>query len=638
MSGICGIIDFSKAPVAPEDLRSMAEAAAHRGPDGIHYWTKQCAGLANLRLDITPESRTEIQPLVLSDAGIVLTADARIDNRSELIRDLVSKGFLLPKEPEGPSDAELIGAAYLCWGAECPVHLLGDFAFVIWDRRGHRVFAARDPMAMRPLYYHSAAARLAFASELKQILQLPEVTAEIHEPAVGMHLAGLHSPLAWSFYRGILQLPPAHALSADADSCRTWRYWDIDPGFTIAYREENQYLEHFLEIFSEAMRCRLRSFKPVGILLSGGLDSGSAASMAGWLRENEKNRQYPAVHAFCWAFEELPQCDERHISSRIVDHFGFPHDLAFADDCWPLKDYPDHGPDPDDPYLGVYQALLDASMERARSRGVGVMLSGDRGDLTVGMGIWDYRHLFRLRRIRELKTALRGYVEHTGLPPSSFWRQYLVRPVLTRLWAPGYAEALRRGVRKALGRGYVDPPDWVRPEFVQRIGLQEIYEQAEHNPGIRDLSRLTRYRNVFMDMYMRGMVWSDRTNARFGIGFADPWSDLRLARFVLAIPQHVLNRPGEHKRLIREAMRGIMPEQAREGAAKISPEPLYVSAITSKARKTVRSLIRGSRAAARGFLDEDRLLEHYEGMCGGARDHPCFWWALTLEMWLRAYW
>src|SRR5215212_5986209 len=157
MSGICGVIHLDGAPVEPEILKEMAKAAAHRGPDGIRYWTDDNAALAHLALNITPESLREQQPLVSCGNDLVLTADARIDNRGELIRALGAKGYLPEAEP---TDGELILAAYRCWGEECPARLVGDFAFAIWDARRKRLFAARDALGgMRAFYYRSESRR-----------------------------------------------------------------------------------------------------------------------------------------------------------------------------------------------------------------------------------------------------------------------------------------------------------------------------------------------------------------------------------------------------------------------------------------------------------------------------------------------
>ncbi|PON18169.1 hypothetical protein C2W62_09350 [Candidatus Entotheonella serta] len=191
----------------------------------------------------------------------------RLDNRQDLTETLTTKGH---GGLEHATDADLILAAYQCWDSDCAAHLIGDFAFAIWDAPKQRLFAARDAMAMRPLYYRAEPRRALFATEIKQLVALPDVPVRLYEPAVSAHLAGLFGPLSWTCYAGIIQLEPAHALVIDASEHRTWRYWDIDPDAEIRYPREADYAEHFMELFQESVRCRLRSVKPVGLLLSGG--------------------------------------------------------------------------------------------------------------------------------------------------------------------------------------------------------------------------------------------------------------------------------------------------------------------------------------------------------------------------------
>jgi len=138
-------------------------------------------------------------------------------------------------------------------------------------------------------------------------------------------------------------------------------------------------------------------------------------------------------------------------------------------------------------------------------------------------------------------------------------------------------------------------------------------------------------------MHMRGVVWSERSQARYELGFSDAWSDRRIASFVIAAPQSVLNSPGERKRLVLHSMRGIMPEKFRQNVSKISPEPLYKEAIINKAEDTVTGLITNSRSESLGFIDKNILCKHYESIRSGGPEHHCFWQALTLEMWLRQY-
>ena len=634
MSGICGIINFNGAPVDRKALSRMAEAASHRGPDGIRYRTDGNVGFAHLALHITPESLRERQPLAGRQGGIILTADARLDNREELISSLTAEGYL---EEDQPTDADLIMAAYRCWGSNCAEHLLGDFAFAVWDASAGRLFAARDAMAMRAFYYRVEPRRLLFATEVKQILAAPDVPVRIFEPAVGAHLAGRFALPAWTFYEGIDQLPPAHALLVDASGPHTWRYWDIDPDLQIRYAGDEQYAGHFLEIFKEAVRCRLRSVKPVGISLSGGVDSGSVASTAGWLFKQGKSVYRSPFHAYCWAFEELSQCDERHLSGRIIDRYGFPVTNIAADEAWPLKDYPAHGPDRDEPYIFYFQVLIERLLEAARSEGMGLMLTGERGDFMVNHWVYDYLGLLRTGQWRLLREEMQEHSRLSGIPIRRMAKKYLIKPLLSSLRVQGRAEWLRRPRlrRQRSGPAY---PDYIRPEFARRVGLTEIMQQRFPQSGIRNQARRQRCQLIFSSMSMRRVMLLERSQAGFGLGFADPWSDRRLAGFVIAVPQMILHRIREYKRLARMAMQGIMPEAICRANSKINPTPLYERGVRDRAKDTAMALLTGTGAGARGYIDEKVLRKHYESFLAGQPERYDFWWALTLEMWLRRYW
>jgi asparagine synthase (glutamine-hydrolysing) len=583
----------------------MAAAVPHRAVDGTTYWWGEQAGLAYLSLIVTPESQHEHQPYV--EGNCVIIADARIDNRSELTRTLNLTSNSL-------TDAGLILAAYHYWGLDCLQHIIGDFAFVIWDSQRKRVLLARDPMAMRPLYYRLEEQRLLFATEVKQIIAAHDVPVEINEPALAAFFAGPNMPPEWTFYKGIEQLPAGHALIVEEGQHRLWQFWDVDPSYRIQYKNEEDYLEHFRELFKEAVECRLRSIKPVGLLLSGGMDSASVAATVGGLFKTKSTQTFPPFLTFCHAFTEFPECDERYISSLIVNHFGFPTMDVRTEDAWPLKDYPAHGPDRDDPYLGAFQALIEFDLAIARDRNVGVLISADRGNLlTDGWEINPWGMLLT-GRWAALRRDLQAESEFYGRSMRRTIYNYFVSSVISNLWPEYTAPHLRETVRRLLGRKPRERtiyPFWVCEDFAQRINLKEIVLQNQHPPSpIRASGRKWRYEMIFAYMHMRGMVWSERTFARFGINFADPWSDRRLVSFVLAIPTEMINHPSEYKRLTRNAMRGIMPESARQQVRKILPSPYYLSAIREKARDTILYLIDNSIAHENGYIDKSKIRIH----------------------------
>lgn len=641
MSGICGWIHWNGAPVSPAGVAAMLDPVAYRGPDGRRTWHGEGIALGHLALHVTPEDERDRQPLRRWPDEIVLVADARIDNRDELVARL-GEGRLAGSRD--PTDAELILASYRHWGDNCAAHLIGDFAFAVWDGRRRRLFAARDPMGMRALYFRSEDGRFLFATELKQILAVSDVPAHPFEPAIAAYLAGSPGREEWSFYDGISQLPAGHALIADRAGVRTDRYWEIDPKATIEYADEAEYAEAFREVFAEAVRCRLRTRAPAGISLSGGLDSGSIAATAGWLRERGEIG-VPELRAYCHAYRVLQQFDERHISDRIAQRYGIPVTAVPADEAWPLRDRPGHGTDVDEPLTGVFQPLLERQLTLARREGMRSMLSGDRGDLVVGDSVFDALSLLESGRWGRLFEELRLHSEWMGYPIGRAVRRLLVAPTLSTLWPIDRAAALRGRVRRlyhgildgAAANGDDGYPPWLRREFVHRTGLDEIDREPGSLPRLDGPARRARHQLIFCPTRMRLMVWAERTQARFGLSFADPWSDRRLASFVLAIPQRMVQRSGRPKHLAREAMRGVMPEGARRRPSKTSPAPLYLESLRHHGRAVVEALIGDSVAANLGYLAEDRLERHYESIRRGDAAHPAFWNALTLEMWLREH-
>ena len=276
MSGITGIYHPGGAPVDGGDLERMVDVIVHRGPDGYGVWNEGPIGLGHRMLWTTPESRQEKLPLVKESGDLAITADARIDNRDEVLSQVGLSGF--PRD--GINDSALILGAYQKWGERCVEHLLGDFAFAIWDKRRQVLFCARDHFGVKPFIYYSCGSLFAFASEIKALLCLPYVPRQLDEMSVGEYLTSTFDDTARTFYKDIHRLPPAHSVTVSKEGTRLREYWSLDPSREIRLAGDQEYAEAFRERFTEAVRCRLRSAFPVGSLLSGGLDSSAVTCVA----------------------------------------------------------------------------------------------------------------------------------------------------------------------------------------------------------------------------------------------------------------------------------------------------------------------------------------------------------------------
>lgn len=574
---------------------------------------------------------------VHAETGVVVVADARLDNRVEL-RRLLARDAPARQAP----DTALILEGYLRWGPGVLPRLVGDYALMVWDPRHRRLLLARDPMAMRALYYRVESDRVLVATEVKQILAVPGVPDEPDERMAAAYLAGCFGDLEWTYYRSVQQVAPSHAVMVTPDTVHRWRYWDVDPGRVVTHASEAEYAEHLREVFLEAVRARVTGNGRVGVFLSGGVDSGALASAAGWL--NEREELQVDLRSYSWDFGSFTQCDERHLSRHIVERYGITATDVRVDDAGPLAGYPEQAPDLDDPFHGHFQTMLDRGMQQASTDGVGRLFTGMRGDLAVGPTDVDYRWLIEDRRGRELFDELGRHRRVTGMSWTELLRRHVLPELRPRLHPRALLAAVRRGARRQrsgeVPGGTPAYPPWIAPELADRVDLPEVLSRYTDvaTPPLRGAFRRRRYQWLFMPMHLRWAVSHERRAAGFGLEAVDAWSDRRVAELCVAIPQQMMDvRSDLEKRLARRAMKGVMPESFRRGAGKVLPTPLFHETLRTQAAPVVRKLLNESCAEARGWIDPAPLRENFEAFVAGGRLRGEFWWAISLEWWLRVH-
>ena len=224
MSAICGVYNRNQQPVDSRIVERMVAATPQRSVDGNDSWSHGCISLAHQHFHITPEDKLQEQPLHHELAQLVLTADARIDNRAELGELLdISRDDLAKL-----SDAGLILAAYVRWGDRCVQYLLGDFAFLIWDAPQRVVFAARDALGTRGLNYFINDNVAVFGSEIAHVLEHPDVPREINDRKIVEYLANVRCRDEETYYQAVHALPPGHCMKVTGDKVTTWCFWSPD--------------------------------------------------------------------------------------------------------------------------------------------------------------------------------------------------------------------------------------------------------------------------------------------------------------------------------------------------------------------------------------------------------------------------
>lgn len=275
MSAIFGLVAVHGDRLPGPALEAMRSALADHGGDGGDTWALGGAALGQQLKLATPEDRFERQPLVSQDGLRVLVSDGRIDNRPEL-----SRALGLPRRSQTGPDSAFILAAYERWGTDCLQHLIGSFCFAIWDAGLQRLLLARAPFGARPVFFHQAADFVAFATVPRALFALPGVPRRLCLESVADHLILVPFEPGASLFRDISVLEPGHALTAGPRGCRVRAFWTPEPRRVLRLRRDEEYVEAFTERFDRVVADHLRSLSPVGVLLSGGLDSTSVTATA----------------------------------------------------------------------------------------------------------------------------------------------------------------------------------------------------------------------------------------------------------------------------------------------------------------------------------------------------------------------
>jgi asparagine synthase (glutamine-hydrolysing) len=318
MCGIAGIIEAEK-PVGLQLVQRMSNALAHRGPDDAGTWLSpdRRVGLGHRRLAIIDLSPLGHQPMCSDDGQITIVFNGEIYNFKEVRAELQARGNCF----RSAGDTEVVIAAYRTWGPACLDRLVGMFALAIWDGAKRRLFAARDRTGEKPLFYLCKNGRFTFASELKAIIVDPNIPRSVNRESLDDYLAYGYVSGSLCILDGFAKLPPGHWLTyePDLDRLQISRYWDLPTRAADTARSDLQELTSELEVLlMQSVRCQLIADVPIGLMLSGGLDSSLVAAAA--VRSSRHT-----ISTFNVSFPGHPSFDESHHARRVADYLGSSH-------------------------------------------------------------------------------------------------------------------------------------------------------------------------------------------------------------------------------------------------------------------------------------------------------------------------
>jgi len=639
MSAIIGIYYADNRSVEKKYLSEMTNSLAHRGRDRDGIWLDGSVGFGHCLLQTTPESLLEQLPLTSS--GITITADARIDNREDLIIELKLA------EPDSEiTDSQLILAAYQTWGKACVAKFVGDFAIAIWDAERQRLFCARDRLGVKPFYYYHSDSITVLASEIKALFCHPEVPHQVNELRVEEFLTSELYDKKITIYQQILRLPPAHTLTVEAGKTAIECYWHLDYHSELKLESDAAYAARFCAIFTEAVRCRLRSAHPVGSMLSGGLDSSAITCVA---REIVAQSE-AELHTFSAVFEKVPESDESYYINSVVKQGGLNSHLIHGDRHSPLVDLERIIWHHDEPQFAANLYINWKTYELANQLGVRVVLDGFDGDSAVSHGFGYMRELARAGRWRSLIGELRGYCSNFGaafLPTLwAYYHQYAVKPTMEKFrlsrfiyWrcATLTAKFKRQLFRSSRGLSSLSI---INPTLLKQTNYrQHIQELAARSFIPTHNEREEHFNAINLGSIPSTLELLDKTAAAHGVELRYPFWDSRLVEFCLSLPADQKMRHGLTRMIMRRGLSDFFPPEIRDRGGKGNLSQAFDYGLKTYSREKLAEIFAEDidrtskytnldlvRAAYQNYL-EDKELNAIEPMT--------IWKSINLALWLK---
>jgi len=632
MCGIAGFIGCDGTPDAAERmsvLRQMTDRLRHRGPDDEGYFVEGLAALGHRRLSII-DLETGAQPMRSPDGTLTIVFNGEIYNFRELRRDLEAKGHVFRTR----SDTEVIIHAYAEYGDACLDRFNGMFAFAIWDARQRRLFAARDRIGKKPFYYALRSKTLIFASELTAMLAHPLVTPVVTPRTISRYLGFGYVPAPDSIYEGIYKLPPAHKLVFQEGHVEVAPYWCVD--FERADLRDlslERLRDRFLEIFADAVRLRLVSDVPLGVFLSGGIDSSAVVAMMCELMPPSD------VKTFTIAFREASHDESEH-ARLVARHFRTDHHEETLDERQMLERLPALMSRMDEPFADPSLCPTSLLSEFARRR-VTVALGGDGGDeLFAGYTtFWTDRMASMYSR---LPRALRNSV---------------IEPTARSLLSLLQLRRLERSVDR-LAAAADTPETWritrwsdaaASPEMQRELLAcadteilrpETLYaDTIRHHASAPSRSRLARLQYQFQMQYLPDDILTkvDRASMAYALEVRAPFLDPRVVDFANALPDHCKMRGWRGKAFLRYALAERLPRATLRRKKMGFGIPL-AKWLRSELRNEVERLLAPDRLREQGIFRPEPVEGLLHEHLSGRHDNSALLWTLAaFQLWYEQH-
>lgn len=631
MCGIAGMLYFDPSrPVDRETLRAITDEIRHRGPDDQGLFVEGNVGLGHRRLSIIDLSGGH-QPIADETGRYQIVFNGEIYNYQGLKAELEGKGHRFKTR----SDTETILRAYMEYGEDCVSRLNGMFAFAIWDGVARKLFLARDRVGKKPIYYHADNEKLIFASEMKSILREGSVPRKINPVALDAYFRHMYIPDPCSIFEGIHKVMPASTLTCKDGRIVTRKYWSV-PYLETAPRSEDDYAEELFALADDAVKIRLMSEVPLGVFLSGGVDSSAITGLMA--RNSDQKVKTFSIKGGDGVFDEL------RYARAVAEHNGTEHhefevEAEKVEELMPrlVRFF-------DEPFADS-SAIPTYYVSKLAREKVTVALSGEGGDELFAGYTW-HKTFMSLQKMRGLlslgaRTPLAGLLPDPTVP--SVHQGHLKRS-LYRLGIAGRLSLLSEGQSYQSMMSTFHPHlqsvaygDWLRKELDSRRPADPLRECYDACPAREALDKA-----LFSDInvYLPGDLLTkvDRMSMANSLEVRAPFLDYRLIEFSARVPAELKLNKGRSKYILRKAMDRVLPAAVKERRDKRGFSVPVDSWFRSSLAGPARDLLLGKGAFCGQYLKQEGISGMLDAHAVGNRNYgPQLWALLVFEMWGRQY-
>ncbi len=622
MCGICGKVMMERerrvdASLVPKMMASLR----HRGPDGNGSYVRGNVGLGHTRLSII-DLVTGEQPLWNEDGRVVVVFNGEIYNFKELRHQLETHGHVF----RTTSDTEVIVHAYEQYGDACVEKLRGMFAFALWDVARQRLLLARDRVGIKPLYYAQTHDGVVFGSEIKALLADPAVSRDVDVNGVPLFLALKYMPGYKTLLRSVKRLLPGHYMTVENGQIATTRYWDLEFNELRADQGIDAATDELKALLAETVRDHLISDVPVGVLLSGGVDSAGMLALASAASADP-------LHTFTIGFDRPGFVDERRDAGEIARRYGTRHfETTISPEQFAgfLPDYVWHMEEPvcEPPAVALYY------VSKLAAQHVKVLLSGEGGDEAFA-GYSNYRATLWLERFKQsipaVGVAASGWV--LGQLASATADSGLTT-VASGLTVPLAHRYFSRRATAQVAAGALPFSD----EFVNRVGRPDVI--AEFEPLFNRVSGLDPLSKM---LYVDTKTWlpddllikADKITMANSVELRVPLLDHRVLEFAASLPTNFKVRGFSTKFILKQSLRDLVPARILDKKKTGFPVP-YASWLQNELGDYVKDVLTDSRTLSRGYFDRAGVERTLARVNGGASSADLFS-LVVLELWHRAF-